>query len=174
MSASLFCGYEKTLFPSIESVSQTFWVVSKWPKCVDYVENTCMLKILTCEHFCWIIQNDSRPFSVLYIVTHFKCSLLMNINVDMKLSHISFNALSYVVWYHLQNFICMLKFGCECGMNFHENAISLVADNLRAPEDQVEYLQKNRIFPTSFNCPACDIGCERVQWSLKVVISVYP
>ena len=110
------------MFLSTESVSQTFWVVSKC---------TYVLKILTCEHFCWIIQNDSRPFSVLYIVTHFKCSLLMNINVDMKLSHISSSALSYVVWYHLQNFICILKFGCECGMNFHENAISLVADNLR-------------------------------------------
>ena len=45
-------------------------------------------------------------------------------------------------------------------MNFRENAIS-VADKLRSPEDQVEYLQKNRIFPTSFNCPACDIVCER-------------
>ena len=98
----------------------------------------------------------------------------MNINADMKLSHISSNALSYVVWYHLQNFICILKFGCECGMNIFENAISLVADNLRGPEDQVEYLQKNRIFPTSFNCPAYDIGCERVQGSLKVVKSVYP
>ena len=70
-SASLVSGYEKTLFLIIESVSQTFWVVSK---CVDYVENTYVLKILTCELFCWIIRNDSRPFSVLYIVTHFKCS----------------------------------------------------------------------------------------------------
>ena len=42
LSASLVCGYEKTLFHSIESVSQTFWVVSK---CVHYVENTYVLKI---------------------------------------------------------------------------------------------------------------------------------
>ena len=47
-------------------------------------------------------------------------------------------------------------------MDFRENAISLVADNLRAPEDQVEYLQKNRIFPTSFNCPA--YCCKQVSW----------
>ena len=40
--ASLVSGYEKTLFLSIESVSQTFWVVSK---CVDYVENTHVLKL---------------------------------------------------------------------------------------------------------------------------------
>ena len=60
-------------------------------------------------------------------------------------------------------FAYISKFGCGCGMNFRENAISLVADNLRGQEDQVEYLQKNRIFPTSFNCPACDIGCERVN-----------
>ena len=26
------------------------------------------------------------------------------------------------------------------------------------------YLQKNRIFPTSFKCPACVIVCERVSW----------
>ena len=70
-SVSLVSGYEKTLFLIIESVSQTFWVVSK---CVDYVENTYVLKILTCEHFCWIIRNDSRPFSVLNIVTHSICS----------------------------------------------------------------------------------------------------
>ena len=48
-------------------------------------------------------------------------------------------------------------------MKFRENVI-LLADKLRSPEDQVNYLQKNRIFPTSFNCPACDIGCERVNW----------
>lgn len=47
-------------------------------------------------------------------------------------------------------------------LNFRENAISL-ADKLRSPEDQVEYLQKNRISPISFNCPACDIVCERVK-----------
>ena len=47
-------------------------------------------------------------------------------------------------------------------MNFHENVI-LLADKLRSPEDQVNYLQKNRIFPTSFNCPACDIVFERVK-----------
>ena len=82
----------------------------------------------------------------------------------MELSHISSSALSYVVWYHLQNFICISKFGCGCGMDFRENAISMVADNLRGPEDQVEYLHKNRIFPNSLNCPACDIGCERVNW----------
>ena len=48
-------------------------------------------------------------------------------------------------------------------MNFRENAISL-ADKLRSPEDLVNYLQKNRIFITSFNCLACDIVCERVNW----------
>ena len=47
-------------------------------------------------------------------------------------------------------------------MNFCENVISL-ADKLRSPEDQANYLQKNRIFPTSFNCPACDIVFERVK-----------
>ena len=57
-------------------------------------------------------------------------------------------------------------------MNFREIAISL-ADKLRSPEDQVEYLQKNRIFPTSFNCPACDIGCERVNWKSGTNFSSY-
>ena len=47
-------------------------------------------------------------------------------------------------------------------MNFRENVI-LLADKLRSPEDQVNYLQKNQIFPTSFNCPACDIVFERVK-----------
>ena len=47
-------------------------------------------------------------------------------------------------------------------MNFRENVI-LLAGKLRRPEDQVNYLQKNRIFPTSFNCPACDIVFERVK-----------
>ena len=49
-------------------------------------------------------------------------------------------------------------------MNFRENAISL-AYKLRSPEDQVNYLQKNRIFITSFNCLVCDIVCERVNWA---------
>ena len=62
------------------------------------------------------------------------------------------------------SFAYILKFGCGCGMNFRENAISLVADNLRGSEDQVEYFQKNRIFPNSFNCSACDICCARVNW----------
>ena len=48
-------------------------------------------------------------------------------------------------------------------MNFRENVISL-ADKLRSPEDQVNYLQNNWIFPTSFNCPACGIVFERVNW----------
>ena len=48
-------------------------------------------------------------------------------------------------------------------MNFRENAISL-ADKLRSPEDQVNYLQKNWIFITSFNCLVCDIVWERVNW----------
>ena len=77
----------------------------------------------------------------------------MNINVVMKFSHISTIALSYVI----QNFICILRVGRD--MNFRENAISL-ADKLRSSEDQVEYLQKNLIFPTSFNCPACGIVFE--------------
>ena len=80
----------------------------------------------------------------------------MNIDVDMKLSHISTNALSYVECHRLKKIICFLKFDCGSCMNFREKAISL-ADKLRSPEDQVKYLQKNRIFPTSFNCPACDI-----------------
>ena len=77
----------------------------------------------------------------------------MNVNVDMKLSHTSTIALSYVV----KNVIYILRVGCD--MNFRENAISL-ADKSRSSEDQVEYLQKNLIFPTSFNCPACDIVFE--------------
>ena len=85
----------------------------------------------------------------------------MNINVDMKLIHKSTIALSYIVWYRLQNVIFILRVGCD--MNFRENAISL-ADKLRSPEDQVNYLQKNRIFITSFNCLVCDIVCERVNW----------
>ena len=38
-----------------------------------------------------------------------------------------------------------------------------LADKLRSPEDQVNYLQENRIFPTSSNCLACDIVLERVK-----------
>ena len=60
----------------------------------------------------------------------------------------------------LTNVIFILRVGCD--MNFRENVISL-ADKLRSPEDQVNYLQKNWIFPTSFNCPACDIVFERVK-----------
>ena len=81
--------------------------------------------------------------------------------MDMKLSHISTIASSYVVWCRFQNVICILRVGCD--MNFRENVISL-ADKLRSPVDQVNYLQKNQIFPTSFNCPACDIVFERVNW----------
>ena len=84
----------------------------------------------------------------------------MNINVDMKLIHKSTIALSYIVWYRLENLIFILRVGCD--MNFRENAISL-ADKLRSPEDQVNYLQKNRIFITSFNCLVCDI-----VWTGKV------
>ena len=48
-------------------------------------------------------------------------------------------------------------------MNFRENAISL-ADKLRSPEDQVTICKKYQISITSFNCLACDIVCERVNW----------
>ena len=78
----------------------------------------------------------------------------MNINVDMKLIHKSTIALSYIVWYRLQNVIFILRVGCD--RNFLENAISL-PDKLRSPEDQVNYLQKYGIFITSFNCLACDM-----------------
>ena len=61
----------------------------------------------------------------------------------------------------LTNVIFILRVGCD--MNFRENAISL-AYKLRSPEDLVNYLQKNRIFITSFNCLVCDIVCERVNW----------
>ena len=85
----------------------------------------------------------------------------MILNVDVKSRHISIIALSYVIWYWIQNFICILRVGSD--LNFRENAISL-AYKLRSPEDQVNYLQKYRIFITSFNCLACDIVCERVNW----------
>ena len=84
----------------------------------------------------------------------------MDMNVDMKLSHIYTIASSYVVWYPLQNVVCILRVDCDI------NAISL-ADKLRRPEDQVNCLQKNRIFPTSFNCRACDIvfwASELAKW----------
>ena len=58
-------------------------------------------------------------------------------------------------------------------MNFRENVISL-ADKLRSPEDQVNYLQKNRIFPTSSNCPACDIVFERVKkFQIMFIVGVF-
>ena len=58
----------------------------------------------------------------------------MILNVDVKSRHISIIALSYVIWYWIQNFICILRVGPD--LNFRENAISL-ADKLRSPEDHV-------------------------------------
>ena len=89
----------------------------------------------------------------------------------MKSRHLSTITLSNLVQYCLQNVICILRVGCE--MNFRENAISL-ADKLRSPEDQVNYLQKNQIFPTSFNCPACDIVFEQVNWKRGIQLLLLP
>ena len=99
----------------------------KW-KCVDYVENMLVLKILTYEHFCWNSWNDCRPFSVLDYSFTFD-----EYNVDMKLIHISTIALSCIV-------------------------------EVEKSRRSSEIFAKNQNFPTSFNCPACGIVCERVNW----------
>ena len=97
----------------------------------------------------------------LHIVTRFICSFFDEYKCRYEVdSYIYYRFVIYCMIL-LTNIIFILRVGCD--MNFRENAISL-AYKLRSPEDLVNYLQKNRIFITSFNCLACDIVCERVNW----------
>ena len=47
-------------------------------------------------------------------------------------------------------------------MPLYVNAISL-AEKLRTPRDQVSFLQRHRILPSSYTCPDCNLTCEEAK-----------
>ena len=47
-------------------------------------------------------------------------------------------------------------------MPLYVNAIYL-AEKLRTPKDQVSFLQRHRILPSSYTCPDCNLTCEEAK-----------